>query len=242
MILTALKILGFIFITITLIVFIVSLIKFGFKKARVITWWFAVFFITGLFGILTEWLFFFPAWFLRNIKFNLFWIWLDDSRLSNTREGGYAEDYEIDLNYKTETIWTAYSWHMRNRVWNLDNWLNPIKGNRKIIETVIDNLIMNGEKVDQSLSWTPMARLKYFKNGKEGTNVNNGEKISKKHSITGEGFVWTNNDNNRLGFRYSFCEIRPFLFFWKRWRILVFGENNKRPVFTIKHKRLKGWQ
>ena len=54
----------------------------------------------GLFGILTEWALFFPAWLFRNVKFSPFWFWMDDSRLSDIRESGYSEDYEIHLKGK----------------------------------------------------------------------------------------------------------------------------------------------
>ena len=206
------------------------------KKSIAFMRWSGIVLFLGLFG-LTEFVMFFPAWWTRKtpvVKW-LFWIWLDDSRLSDIRESGYAEDYENELNGKKETIWTSYLWHIRNRVWNLDTLINGRKRKRKTVETVIDHLYMGGVLVNQDLKWIPMARLKYWKNGKEGSNINSGNKISFNHSIFGEGYLWE-TIGKRLTFRYSYLKK---IFFGKLWLNLVFGENDKRNVFTIKLKRNK---
>ena len=187
----------------------------------------------GLFG-LTEFIMFFPAWWTKDIPVLkwVFWIWLDDSRFKGE---GYASDYwEFIKKHNTqhENIWIAYKWHIRNRVWNLDTLINRRKRKRKTVETVIDNLYMGGVLVNQDLKWIPMARLKYWKNGKEGWDVNSGDKISFNHSIFGEGYLWE-TIGKRLTFRYSL--LKP-VFFNKLLLNLVFGENDKRFVFTIKLK------
>ena len=202
--------------------------------------WFFIVFIMGVFGILTEWIMFFPAWIFRNVKLSPFWFWMDNSRLSNTTESGYAEDYEIALNGKKENIWRAYSWHMRNRVWNLNDLFKVPKGKVVVTKMIADNLTMNGKKVDQLLGWTPMATLKYWKDGVEGSNVNKGEYISKKHSILGKGYF-----KYRIGkwksFRYSECKIVNYLI-WRGYRTLKFGTNEKRYAFTIKHNKIREWK
>lgn len=228
---TALKILLILY----LLFMVAVLVKFKNGKDWAIIKWSLVIFSMGIFGFFTEWLMFFPAWYTRNIPLAkwLFWIWLDDSRIG-------SEDHMIFLNGNKETLWNAYKWHLRNRVWNLDGLLRPRKGERKIIETIVDDLWMDSKKLDQSLSWVPMARLKYWNNGIEGPQVNTGEMFSIKHSILGKGYVWE-TIGKRLTFRYSFVELRRFLF-WYVVIVVVFGENDKRVVFTIKIKKQLPWR
>ena len=86
---------------------ITGILTYGFKKTFAVNRWLFVIVGLGLFGVFTEWIMFFPAWGMRNVKFNPFWIWLDDSRFSSIRESGYSEDYEIHLKGKKETLRTA---------------------------------------------------------------------------------------------------------------------------------------
>ena len=206
------------------------------KAFAKIRWWTVIYFV-GIFGILTQWIMFFPAWFCSNLKFNPFWIWLDDERFKiypfPNRHKIYSQDYYEFLNGREETIWTAYKWHMRNRVWNLDSLLRPRKGERKIKKIVVDKLTMYFKKVDQRQDWIPMARLKYWKDGKDGNQVNSGEFISIKYSIFGKGYVWE-KIGKRLTFRYSF--LKSFL---GRWLLFISGENDKRFVLSLKWKRKK---
>lgn len=216
----------------------------NFRKAWAKIRWWTTIYVLGVFGVLTEWVMFFPAWFTRNIPILkwVFWIWMDDSRFKDKKNKVYSDDYWefIDGDYTDERIWQAYKWHMRNRVWNLDSLFRPRKGERKIVETVVDRLYMNGQKVDQSLSWIPMARLKYWEDGVEGSQVNSGAFISNRHSIIGRGYVWE-TVGKRFTFRWSECKEVKFLF-WHFWRIMAFGENDKRFVFTVKFKALKQWK
>lgn len=219
------------------------------KFKAYIRWLFVVLGL-GLFGILTEWALFFPAWFLRNVKFNPFWFWMDDSRLSSIRESGYSEDYEIHLKSKKETIWTAYGWHMRNRVWNLDSLFKPKKqvitiGNQniKVVEFVTDNLHkfnIESTKVKQDGIYEAFAGLKYWKGGVSTWNTNNGNMISIEKSILGKGFIWY-KVGKWFGFRYSSCKFVNYVI-WKGWRTLKFGTNSKRFLFSIKFKKDKVWQ
>lgn len=205
------------------------------KTFAKIKWW-TVIYPLGVFG-LSEFVMFFPAWYTRKIPVLkwIFWIWLDDSRFKDEEHNVYADDYwqYQGGDYTKEKMWIAYKWHIRNRIFNLDSLLRPKKGERKIIETVIDKLYMDGKKVEQSLPWVPMARLKYWDDGVQGDQVNRGTFISKKHSIFGKGYVWE-RIGKRLTFRYSFNI--PFL-----WMYLNFiaGENDKRYVFSFKPKRKK---
>ena len=210
----------------------------GKAKAK-IRWWTVIYFV-GIFGILTQWIMFFPAWTTRKWRpkklwLNPFWFWLDDFRFKDIKKNVYADDYweYTDGDYSKEKFWTSYKWHLRNRIWNLDSLLRPRKGERKIVETVVDKLTMNGQKVDQSQSWIPMARLKYWKDGVHGDQVNKGDSISKKHSIFGKGYVWE-SIGKRLTFRYSF--LKSFMGLW--WNFVA-GENDKRYVFSLKIKRKK---
>lgn len=208
-----------------------------FRKAWAKTKWWTVIYVVGAFGLLTQWIMFIPAWLLRNFRFNPFWIWLDDERIKNKRalfpKNRYSQDYFNYLNGNQETFFTAYKWHMRNKVWNLQSLIRPRKGERKLYEMEVNHLIMEGKKVNQMQSWIPMARLKYWNNGVEGDNVNKGDKISFKYSIVGKGYLWE-KIGKRLTFRYSF--LKSFAgFYWN----FVAGENDKRFVFSFKIKRIK---
>lgn len=217
----------------------------GFNKRerKSVNRWFLTISLIGLFGIATEWILFFPAWWQRKYgKNSLFWWWMDDSRYDILRPLGLAKDFEVFLNGREETVWLAYKWHRRNRVWNLYTSYSPKQtGKLKVVKMVSDNLTINGEKVKQTWPWAPMARLKYWKNGKEGSQVNNGDDISKRHSIFGDGNFWY-EDNGKLYFRYSILEkVRPlyFLFLWKGWRTIQMGTNANRDVSTVKHQKIK---
>jgi hypothetical protein len=210
-----------------------------FRKAYAKAKWWTVIYIIGIFGILTEWFMFFPSWYTRKIPLVkwLFWFWLDDSRfkseLSVDLYNKYSEDYYEFLDHRPETILTAYQWHMRNRVFNMQSLFRPKKGERNIVETIVDNLTMNGQKIDQGLTWIPMARLKYWDDGLEGPQVNSGAFISKKHSIFGKGYIWE-TIGNRLTFRYSFLKL-----IFGLWWNFVAGENDKRFALTLKIKKQK---
>lgn len=213
----------------------------GFNKRerKSVNRWFLTISLLGIFGILTQWIMFFPAWWLRKRgKKSWFWWWMDDSRYYILRPLGLAKDFEVFLNGREETIWLSYKWHMRNRIWNLYTKYSPKQtGRLKVVKMVSDNLIMNNKKVDQTLSWAPMARLKYWKNGKQGSQVNNGDAISKRHSIFGDGNFWY-EDNGVLYFRYSIL-LKFNYIIWKGWRTIQMGTNANRHVSTIKHQKIK---
>ena len=221
-----------------------TLIK-GFNKRgrKAVNRWFLIISLLGLFGLATQWIMFFPAsWSKGKGKDSLFWWWMDDGRYNKNNPSGLAEDFEVHLNGRKETLLVSYDWHMRNRIWNLQNKLSPTQtGKLSIVKMVSDNLIMNGRKIDQTLSWAPMARLKYWKSGKEGSQVNNGDAISKRHSIFGDGNFWYEDDGTLL-FRYSKLKIvRPFYFLWlwKGYRTVLMGTNSNGYVSTIKHQKIK---
>lgn len=221
-----------------------TLIKgFNKKERQSINRWFLTISLIGLFGITTEWFIFPLAWWTRKQgRDSWFWWWMDDSRYDKNRPLGLTKDFEVFLDGRKETFWLSYKWHMRNRIWNLWDKLQPKQtSNLKVVKMISDNLIMNDKKIDQTLSWAPMARLKYWKSGKEGSQVNNGAFISKRHSIFGDGDFWYSDDSN-LYFRYSILKIvRPFYFLWlwRGYRTIQMGTNAKRHVSTIKHQNIK---
>ena len=209
------------------------------REARAVNSWFFVVSALGIFGYATSWIMFFPAWWFRYLgKKSWFWIWMDDSRYSDLTITGYAEDYEVFLDDHRETIWLAYKWHRRNRIWNLVELCMPMQyGRLTMVRMITDDLVMNGMPMDQMVSWAPMARLKYWKSGRDGAQVNNGDAISKKHSIFGTGFFWY-TDNDKLYFRYSKLKIVNYGF-WRGYRTIQMGTNARGYVSTIKHQKIK---
>ncbi len=213
------------------------------RERKSVDRWFLTISLLGLFGIATEWIMFWPAWWQRHKgKKSRLWWWMDDARFSDIRPSGLAEDFEVFLNGRKETIFLSYEWHMRNRIQNKYNKHSPTQtGKLRVVKMISDNLTMNGKKVDQTLSWAPMARLKYWKNifdSEEGSHVNNGFAISKKYSIFGDGKFWYEDDDKTLFFRYSVLVKYNYLIF-KGWRNIVMGTNARGYVSTIKHKRFK---
>lgn len=240
---------------VALLYFIALTASLGIKKAWAFYRWFLVFFLVGLFGLLTEWIMFHPAWFLRNTKLKILgWLWMDNSRFDKT--GKLAEDYRIWLAkrspFKIETWWLAYSWHMRNRVWNLLEAFkvpngNPLIGNQfiTITEFVTDKLYKNDDnhtKVAQDTEFVATAGLKYIpKNATDNIwQVNQGDIISIKTSILGTGFIFY-KVGNWLSFRYSQCKIVNYGFA-KYYRTIKLGTGATRYTFTIKHQKIKEWK
>lgn len=215
----------------------------GFKKTMAINRWFVVFFFIGLFGLVTEWFFYWLAFPLQRLgKFSPFWIWMDDSRLDKSRSSGYHKDYEIYLNHNKETYFNSYNWHMRNRVWNLYDLFRPRQGVQTNIEFVIDDMERNGKKIQDGGKYQQICGLKYItEDGESGWQVNRGKYISREYSTTGESMIWY-NVGNWLGFRYSFCQVRPFLFFWERWHTIKAGTGRKRFKGSNKYQKTKLWQ
>ena len=110
-----------------------------------------------------------------------------------------------------------------------------------MIEVVVDELLMNGKKIDQRKDWVPMARIKYWFDGREGDQLNQGKIASKKHSIIGRQMAWT-GVGKWLSFRLSSCKEVRYFIFWRRWRTLNFGTNGRRFVFKWKYQKVEGWQ
>jgi len=202
---------------------------------------YALILLIMLFGIITEWFMFPLAWLCRNWKFNPFWIWLDDSRLTET---GLAPDYLVFLEiYDTniETFWLAYRWHVqRNRVWNLlDLFILPI-GDETVIDLKIDKLYRDGQKIKQGGRWAQVAGLKYkAKGGQDSWQVNIGEEIDYKYSILGTGYItFFKGDSSKKYWRYSQCKIVRYFIFWKRYRTLKFGAGNRRYIIACKYQKI----
>lgn len=225
------------------------------KEFKSMQRWFLVVTFLGVFGILTQWIMFFPAWVFRKAKKNPFWWWLDDSRIDTTRPSGWAEDYEIHLNGRTETIWVAYMWHMRNMIWNLQSYFKVkpqtiTSGNQNIIITrMIEDTITDGylNKLDVDGEYGQFAGLKYWKDGVSTWQTMNGEEISLQKSIIGKGFYFYINgdqpiEDNQLNWTYTSCKLVPFLFFWKKWRTIQMGMKSKGYSRQLKYQKMKPWK
>jgi len=208
--------------------------------------WFFIVFLVGIFGLLTEWIMFHPGYLTRNVPYlnKLFWVWMDDSRHQ-------GEDYRVwlsDHGSDKETWWLSYKWHLRNKVWNLNDlfkvksWYN---NEWEITEFVKDELYKNSpgyKKVIQDDYWIEFAQLKYIPQNEDDDiwQVNQGDELSTKTSTLGTGFFWY-KIGNWNSFRYSQCKIVNYGF-WRGYRTLKFGTNDKRYIFTIKHQTIKPWK
>jgi hypothetical protein len=223
-------------------------IKYGASEALVVQKWLIISSLLGAFGIITQWIMFFPAWFLKDWRYNPFWWWLNDSRFSD-RESGYAHDYEVYLNGIEENIWIAYKWHNRNPIWNLQELFKPNAqdvetGNQDVWvhEMPIDNLhhLYDIDVLKQHGPYEQWAGLKYWKNGISTWQTNSGSDISLDKSIVGEGlmFYWV---DDKMYFRYSSCKVVRYFIFWKRWRTIKLGYNRYRYVRTLKYQKLQSW-
>ena len=209
-------------------------------KIIAFTRWIIVVFFIGIFGILTEWIMFHFAWFTRNttILNKVFWVWMDDSRIG-------AEDYRVWLKGSEETWWLAYKWHLRNKVWNLNELFKvppQFLSGTIITKYVINKLYMNNKKVNQGGYWPQFAGLKFIPTNEDDNiwQVNQGDVISKRTSILGTGYIWY-KIGKWQSFRYSQCKIVDYGF-WKGWRTIKLGTNNYRYVLTVKHQKIKDWK
>jgi len=217
----------------------------------------------GAFGILTAWAVFPLAWvFRKKGKKSIFWWWMDDERFDS--EGNYASDYVAFIILEggaEETFKIAYKWHKRNAVWNLkrDKYLvdsTPAEiGNNNIdvISIPTDNYVQFSEsgsltKLSQTGIWVIDAGLKFIPITPQTDiwQINDGDEISYKTSILGEGMIWFKpKGKEQLMFRYSHCKIIQYKFlgiiFWTGWRTVKLGYGNKSYVMTVKHQKIKPW-
>lgn len=190
----------------------------------------------GVFGILTQWIMFFFAYPFQNMKFRPFSWWLDDSRKDSTRESGWAEDYEVHLNGRKETLIIAYLWHMRNMIWNLSSKFRVkpqtiTEGNQNIVLTrVIKDTIrkIDGTKLPVDGKYGMFAGLKYWKNGVSTWQTMNGEQISSDKSIIGTGFYFHLNgdqleDDNQLNWSFTTCKKVKTWVLGTRWLTIQLG-------------------
>lgn len=217
--------------------------------------WFFVVSLLGIFGILTQWIMFFPAWIAWKNGSKLFNWWLDESRFDNNRLSGLAEDYEIFLNGKRPTMWVQWLWHMRNMIWNFQNSYRVLpqtikEGNQNIeLKREIYNFIWTGnlKVLDPYGIYGQFAGLKYWKNGISTWNTMNGEAISLEKSIIGRTFYFYENadqnlKDNQLNWTYTQCKYVTFFFFWKRWRTIQIGMKQKGYSRQFKYQKKKLWK
>ena len=217
----------------------------------------------GAFGILTAWIIFPFAWTLRRFGRNsILWWWMDDDR--RNADGSYSADYLSYIIRKGgvhETFKIAYLWHTRNSVWNLKrkyflvDSTPAIIGNNNIdvVSTPIDGLVRfnsNGTttKIQQDGVWIVSPGLKYIplKEGENIWQVNQGDNISYKTSVMGEGMIWFySKGKTQLQFRYGHCKNVIYRIFgieiWSGWRTIKLGYGNMSHVMTVKHQKIKPW-
>lgn len=234
----------------------------GFKEILSMQRWFFVVTFLGIFGILTQFWMFFPAWYFRNKKKRYFSWWLDDSRYDKNRPSGLKEDFEIYLNGRKETFWVSYLWHLRNMIWNKQNKYRvkpqtipindlgkPIGNQNIVIKHLIKDTIKkyDGTKLIVDGIYGQFAGLKYWKNGKSTWNTMNGEQISKEKSILGTGFYFYLNEDqpiedNQLNWTFTSCKLVKYWFFWKRWRTIQLGMKQKGYSRQLKYQKNIEWK
>ncbi len=203
--------------------------------------WFVIEIPLGIFGLITSPIFY-PLWELTHWK--IFWIWDDATRFRS--DGKPAGDYQVYLDKYSngvETFWVKYRWHvLRNRIWNLIDLIAKSKtGDGSGItnkEFVIDNMTIDGKKVQDGGRWPMTCGLKYkVKEGQDPWQGWVGDVIDLKYSIIGEGMMWFKQDGV-LSFRYSHCKIKPYLFFWKRWRTFKISIVKNNTTLSFKYQKL----
>tara|TARA_R110000772_G_scaffold62137_2_gene139644 strand:+ start:9103 stop:9819 length:717 start_codon:yes stop_codon:yes gene_type:complete len=225
--------------------------------------WFKGFIWLGILGFVTPWFMFFPAWWNRKKGTkSIFWGWMDDTRFDDNNTHGYSMDYYsfLLLNNKTEEDWkVAYKWHKRNGCWNfktrnggnIDTSFPNGSGNNNVItlEIETDNLhTYDGVKLDQSGPWIIKAGLKYIPEdpSEDIWQVMQGDEISKKTSIIGEGLHWYKlEDSDLIYFRYSQCKIVEYkilgIRIWKGWRTISMS-TGQTVGMNFKHQAIKPWK
>lgn len=202
--------------------------------------WFMVVAFLGVFGIYTQWIMFIPAWIFRYSDNRYFSWWMDDSRFGNFNGTPWSEDYYYYLNGRAETFWIAYMWHMRNMIWNLQNKkIFKVKkqtiyiGNQniKIVRGITDELYdLTGSFIKKNTEgiYGQFAGLKYWKDGKSGWQIMNGDKISSIHSIVGNAFYFYENAEqpekyNQLNWTFTETKLVKTWFGGMRWRTIQIG-------------------
>lgn len=217
--------------------------------------WFFVVSLLGIFGILTQWIMFFPAWIAWKNGSKLFNWWLDESRFDNNRLSGLAEDYEIFLNGKRPTMWIQWLWHMRNMIWNFQNSYRVLpqiikEGNQNIkLKREIHNYLVDG---DLNLKnpygiYGQFCGLKYWKNGISTWQTMNGKEISVEKSILGKAFYFYKNadipyEDNQLNWTFTQTKFVKLFLFLPRWRTIQMGMKQKGYSRQLKYQKNKPWK
>lgn len=207
---------------------ILNLIPYGlitilFLLVQLITWNFYGLIPNLLSLIFTGWIMFpilyhFRKW-IRNIK--PFWYYFDDED-----EFGFDLPWfrpDMKNGFIKAWLWAA----LRNPMWNLQTTLGPKQGEKKLIEVVKLELKQNDKIVVDPYIF---ATIKYVdSNGKNPGNQ--GEYLSKEHSILGEVFCWYEIDGT-LYFRKSKTYEKN-----NRWYVIQFGTNDDRHLFNRKYSK-----
>ena len=184
------------------------------------TWfrWSLVIFPLGLFKSVTAPLLYPLADLMKDCRFNILWVYLDDGAYNE--DGSFYKDYRLWLINNgglDETFIQRYKWHVfRNSMYNLVESIKPKEG-KEIVYKMIHNELIYKDKpliIDNDSEYPYMAALKFIdKNGNSGWNVNQGEYISYEHTIHGKSFFYYKR-GGRLYFRYSYLKVINIPFFW----------------------------
>jgi len=208
------------------------------KKLLIYLKWFVIAIPMGIFGIITAPIIY-PLWDLTHWK--IFWWWGNSSKYKE--DGSYKEDYKVYIynHGGKETFWVRYLWHgWRNRIWNMHTLYKKEgdgTGNTEL-EIIIDDLILNGKKVQDGGKWPMVCGLKYkVIEGQDPWQGWVGDEIDFKYSILGKSLIWF-KDDGILSFRYSQCKVVRYWLFWKRWRTIKIAIYKDTHTFSWKYQRL----
>ena len=217
----------------------------SFKKVWAWVRWFLIVIPLGVLKMVTAPLLYPLADLMKSWRFNVLWVYLDDSAYNE--DGSFYKDYRLWLINNgglKETFIQRYRWHaFRNSMWNLVEIIKPKEGKEIVYDMKINGLMLKDEPllIDNDSEHPYMAALKYVDRfGNSGWNVNGGKYISYNHTIHGTSYFYY-KIGNRVYFRYSQVKIVKFLFFWKRYRTIKLGTNKHRFVLTLKYSKLKDW-
>lgn len=163
------------------------------RKLIAILKWFVIVVGVLLFS-LTAYVLFIPAWSMRNWRYNILWIYLDDGLTDYLVPEAYLNEKGLKQNW-----WGAYKYNgVRNRIWNIYDykWIQLKEGTIHSEEKAIDELYRDGKKI----SPRTFATIRYI----DGKYV--GTVLDIKKSVLGVGLSWF-MVGNTLYFRYSFAKV-----------------------------------
>lgn len=216
-----------------------------FKKSIPWVKWFLITIPLGLFKSITAPLLYPLADLMKDWRFNILWVYLDDGAYNE--DGSFAVDYNLWLINNgglKESFIQRYRWGaFRNSMYNLVDLIKPKQGKEIIYDMKINELIFKDKPllIDNDSKYPYMAALKFIDSqGNDGWNVNQGDWISFNHTIHGTSYFYY-KVQNKIYFRYSQVKVVKYFLFWKRYRTLKLGTNPYRYIISLKYSKLKSW-